>query len=344
MDKELTHNDPEFLPVQYNLTQERLNQLAVDYDPDLIPHAEEVGDEGYEVVHAKAMAIVKVRTNIENVRKDLKKDSLDWGRKVDGEAKRLTKIVADLEAPWKKVKFDLEEAERLRAEAEIEAERVRLTGIENLIAGMRELANGLINADTTMIQSRIDKLKGVILTEKIFEDYLEAATVTKQIVGEQLAEAYKARDAFEMGQVAMEVEQKKLAEEKAELKRQQQELETAQAAQRASEDAAKALKLKAEQDAADEEQRLRDEQDTADAAKQALAAIKANEKKNVAYLKKRLPQDIALRKWADGIDAAVDVMPDVSDMALISLVSEVRIEIVAATRRLYNETQGGAPS
>ena len=93
--KALTPNDPEFLPVQFDLTEAQMNQLAVDYDPGTIPKALEVGDEDYLFIHNKVMAIVKVRTGTDKVRVKLKADSLAWGRSVDAYAKGLNeKLVA----------------------------------------------------------------------------------------------------------------------------------------------------------------------------------------------------------------------------------------------------------
>ena len=107
--KELTHTDPEFLPVQYDMTEIQIAKLVKEYDPKTIPEASVKGDDGYLVIHDKTMAITKVRTHIDRIRKILKADSLAWGKKVDGEAKRLTAIVETLEAPWRKVKNDLDE-------------------------------------------------------------------------------------------------------------------------------------------------------------------------------------------------------------------------------------------
>ena len=311
MDKELSPQDAGFLPQKYDLTEAKLNQLAVDYDPDLIPHAEAIGDEGYEIVHAKVMSIIKVRTNIDKVRKSLKKDALDWGRKVDGEAKRLTKIVEDLEAPWRKVKFDLEEAESMRQEEERIAEMERLQEIEGKIADMRELTSDLINGDTALIQNRMNKLTMTEVTEEIFGDYLEAATVTKQIVGEQLNEAYKARKQFEDNQKAMEAQHAELKQQQAELKQQQEELAEAQAAQKATEDAAKATKLAEDQSKANIKAEL-----------ERKAAASEAAKADVAKMGERLPQDLMLRRFARELDEVP--VPDgvITDPDLINVLDD----------------------
>jgi len=82
----LDQADPNFLPVQYNMTEAAIKQLRKDYDPALIPDTEQKGDEGYLVVHEKVMSITKVRTAIEKKRKELKRDAGGWGRVGDCKA------------------------------------------------------------------------------------------------------------------------------------------------------------------------------------------------------------------------------------------------------------------
>ena len=189
MENEMTHDDPMFLPTQYGLTEQQLNQLAEDYDRKLIPDATAVGDEGYTQIHNKVMSIVKVRTNIDKIRKGLKEDSLKWGKKVDGEAKRLTQIVEDLEAPWRQVKLGLEEAERKASKEKIATELARQAKIEEHIARIRAMSEGLINADAATIQSRIDKLGSMVVSVTLFAEYQEAAKLTGDIVMKALVVA-----------------------------------------------------------------------------------------------------------------------------------------------------------
>jgi len=330
MEKELAHDDPQFLPVQYNLTEKQLNQLAIDYDPALIPEAKEVGDEGYQQVHTKVMSIIKVRTNIDKVRKGLKEDSLKWGRKVDGEAKRLTQIVEDLEKPWRKVKMDLEEAERLKAEAELKAEQDRMKAIEEAIAAIRALAEGLINADSATIQLRIDAIKAAVVTEDKYGEYVEAAKVTGDIVLKSLETALEERTQFEQDEAELKEQREKFELEKAALKKEQKKVFDEKMAIRASEDAAKAA----------EEAEAQRKQDVKDALQRktdkAQAALK-----DKAYLKGRLPQDKAVRAYADRLAKANAPMPSskVPDEQLAALVEAAHMAVNAAITILRDNTQ-----
>jgi hypothetical protein len=328
MEHELKHDDPQFLPVQYGLTEERLNQLATDYDPALIPEATEVGDEGYKEIHSKAMAIIKVRTNIEKVRKNLKEDSLKWGRKVDGEAKRLTAIVEKIEAPWKQVKLDLEEAERQRAEAELAAEQERVGKIEERIAGIRNLAEGLIGADSDKIQRRINRLRNAVVTENDFGEFAEAAKVTGDIVMKSLKQALEERVAFEVEQAAVRAEQEELDRQKADLKREQKELFDEKMAIKASEDAAKAA----------EEAEAQRKAEVKEAAQRAADKAQAD-KENKAYLKARLPQDHEVRAYSDRLFFVTQSCPTVEDENLAALVAVATTAVLAAVKTINDEVQ-----
>lgn len=328
--KELTPEDPEFLPVQYDLTQERLNQLAVDYDPKTIPNAEQKGDDGYVQVHNKVMAITKVRTNIEKVRKGLKADALEWGRKVDGEAKRLTAEVEALEEPWRKLKTDLDEKEAREAEEARKLEEARLAAIESRIAGIKNLAEGLIGADADEIQHRINVLQKISVTEEEFGDYVEAAKLTGDITLKALQSALEERQKFESEQAELQRQQAELAESKAEMEKAQKELDKQKAAQEAAEAAERARKEREEAEA--REAKEREEREAAEA--------KA-EKKRKAELKKRLPQDTKAREYVLGVVGQLQSAEDigVSNPDLLWLVAQFNMTVDNAGADALVKTQ-----
>jgi chromosome segregation ATPase len=316
---ELSPSDPNFLPVQYDLTQERLSQLAVEYDPKNIPEAKEKGDDAYQVVHEKTMAITKVRTNIEKVRKTLKADALAWGRKVDGEAKRLTAEVEALEAPWRKIKTDLDEAEAKAEEAARLAEQERMEVIEGRIAAIRALAEGLLGADSATIQERLDWFTDAVIDEANYGEYVEAATITGNTIKETLQAALTERLAFEQQQADLNAQQEKLAEER-------KALDEEKAAQKAAEAAEKARKEKEEKAAWEEIQRKQREQEEAEAAKQ-----------REAELKKRQPDDVRLRNYAD--DLAMVECPPLKDEGLQHVWMQADERLGKIVQFIYDNTQ-----
>ena len=99
---------------------------------------------GYAKVHRARMSVMKMRTTIEKTRKQLKADSLAYGRTVDGEAKRLTALLEPTEAHLltqlravddeksriaNEARLKAEAAEKARADAEA-AEKKRLADEE----------------------------------------------------------------------------------------------------------------------------------------------------------------------------------------------------------------------
>lgn len=80
--------------------------------------------EGYESVR-KAIAFCRTtRTKVEQRRKELKADSLEWGRKVDGSAKELTALIESIEKPLQAKKDAVDaEKDRVKREAEEAAKR-----------------------------------------------------------------------------------------------------------------------------------------------------------------------------------------------------------------------------
>lgn len=117
---------------------------------------------GYQQVHSARMVIKNHRVDVEKRRKELKADALEFGRKVDAEARRLTLLLepieSHLEAEEKAIddekerirnearlkaeaeersKREAEEA-RLRAEREAEAERLRVER-QRLVEQQREI-------------------------------------------------------------------------------------------------------------------------------------------------------------------------------------------------------------
>lgn len=323
---ELTQNDPEFLPVQFDLTEARLVKLASEYAPSNIPTATEKGDEGYLIVHEKTMAITKVRTNLEKVRKSLKADALAWGKKVDGEAKRLREIIEQLEAPWRALKEDLDEKEDREREQARLAEQQRMEEIELRIADIKAYAEGLIGADAATIQGRLDDLNRIVVNEEGFGEYTEAAMVTGDIVRKSLETALAERQAFERQQAEQAEQQAKLDAQAAEQAEQQRKLDEQKAAQEAAEAAEKARKEKEEREAQEEIERQERE----------AAAVEA-EKRAKAELAERLPEDIKLREYADSL-LSVPV-PELKSDSMCRVASESAIRLNAIYHFILDNTQ-----
>lgn len=140
-----------------------------------------------------------LRVQIEARRKELKADSLAYGRKVDAVAKELVSVIEAVEEPLKLAKGEVDEArERAKREAE-EAERAR---IEAELRAQREAEEARLAAE-------------------------------RQAEAERLAAERAAQEE------AARAERERLAAERAELDRQRAELEAAQRAERERQEAAR---------------------------------------------------------------------------------------------------------
>ena len=80
--------------------------------------------QGYEAVRHAIAEIRGTRTSIETRRKDLKAESLNYGRRVDAVARALTDMLLAIEEPLKAKKAVIDD-EKMRLIQEAEAERVR---------------------------------------------------------------------------------------------------------------------------------------------------------------------------------------------------------------------------
>jgi fused signal recognition particle receptor len=86
--------------------------------------------EGYEKCRLAAREVAGTRIAIEKRRKELKEDSLEWGRKVDGAAKKLQALVAEVEAPLDKELKRIDDLREAEARAKVKAEQDRIAAEE----------------------------------------------------------------------------------------------------------------------------------------------------------------------------------------------------------------------
>lgn len=225
MAKSLSQDDPKFLPTEMGVTEHKLRQLRKKYDPKNLPTVVEKGDAGYQQAHSMAMDIMRVRTGIESKRKELKRDALDWGKKVDGEAKRLTGLVEEIEAPWRKLKDDADaEAERIEREAR-EAEDRAIALIESKVRTLMVAAEGLLNADSAFIEKRLKRIKAEVITEDEYGSLYDAAAMYHTKAVKDLEEALQTRIDHEAARVKWQQEQDQLKRERLAIARERAEME-----------------------------------------------------------------------------------------------------------------------
>lgn len=276
---------------------------------------------GMEAAKEARRAIREPRYEIEKVRKAAKAPILALGRRIDGEADRITKQLLAIEEP-----IDQQiKAEEARKEAErqaaIEAERQRLAAIDRQIDAMRAAPAEVAGKSADIIRARLDALY-----EPADFDFQERVDIAKSVraeVIERLEAMHAERLAFEEEQERLRVEREAEAErrrqEEARLEQERQRLaaERAEQERKAAEERAR---LQAERDAAEAAERERQEQarreqeerDRAEAERQ--ARIREDEER-LARQRRELEQEREFHAAADKIRETARVALAASDAA-----------------------------
>lgn len=103
-------------------------------------------DEGYEKSKRVALDVGKILTSLENKRKDLKKDSLAFGRLIDSQAKDIAGELESFQLPHKKAYKELDNLKRGREAARKAELAERVDNIATLPEMMRDADSGSVKA------------------------------------------------------------------------------------------------------------------------------------------------------------------------------------------------------
>jgi len=207
----------------YNLTDAAISELSSRFAP-----LEITDGKSYKTVATAIGTVRGYRVLVEKKRKELKKDALSYGRRVDGEAKRITGLLEPIESGLKAKKQAVDDAKAAeKAEkARIDAERV--AGILKKISGIRDTTAGLHMLNSGQLKKTISRIEAIEITPS---EYLEFTLEAKQVKAEaiyivnqsivdqiQIEEEDAARKAeserLKKIRLEQEVESKRLAEAK----------------------------------------------------------------------------------------------------------------------------------
>lgn len=167
----------ELMRTTYSISDEKIAELK----EKLLPlQCDSKG--GYEMVRQGIATVRDLRTGVEKTRKKLKEDSLEWGRKVDAEAKRLTAMLLEIETPLVSRKEAVDaENERIKREkaAEIqrkidEAAAIRRAAEEAKLKAEREAEEARLKAEAERIAEERRKLEA----ERVAQE--EAARIERE--------------------------------------------------------------------------------------------------------------------------------------------------------------------
>jgi hypothetical protein len=231
---------------KYDITSGRLAELRQKYTGlKIVGPLDKVG---YTAVASAKSELVKLRGAVEVKRKELNADALEYSRKVNGEAKRITAELESIEAPLA--------AEKARIDAEIQAEKDKRQQEINDRVNARMAALNAVNGSGSL---RYELLPA--MPEADFQAHLAVATAKyeeqKKIFDEAEAELKRLQKVEEEAKAreaaALHLQRLEMAEKQREIDRQRQEMAEKEAAIRADFAALEKAKTEAADRAAREE-------------------------------------------------------------------------------------------
>jgi hypothetical protein len=228
--------------VKYDIADAAISKMNADYMGLTIQGLDD--KEGFNQVHEARMVVKNHRVAVEKKRKELKADALEYGRRVDAEAKRITGLLdpieAHLQAEEDKV---IEEKKRIKEEKE-KMERDRVQAIRDKIDLIKNTAIIDPTMESEAIKQKLNFLNTVTILPQVFQEFSEEAqnvladTIKKVTAAlearikwekdeaERKAEAErleKQRKEQEAAQAKINAENKRIADEKAALEREKKE-------------------------------------------------------------------------------------------------------------------------
>jgi hypothetical protein len=272
--------------VKYNVTDASIAELRERYA--IVQKVED--NAGLKKLKSDITEVRTLRTSVETTRKDLKKDALEFGRKVDAEAKRITAELLKIEEPMKEeqkayeAKIAAEKAEKARIEAE------RIQKIQDKIDALQSLPLSCAQSSSDEIHII---LRGLDDLEPFdYQEFTERHEVVFENVKYVLGELLKTALAREK-EAAEVAERERLAEiERKELEAERERLAAEEAlrkqeAARIEEEA----RVKREEEAAAEREKLEKERAEMEATREKERAERERRKAEQAAEDERLAEE-----------------------------------------------------
>jgi len=185
---------------------ERVSQaLSVDYTENQLKAlakknadvTEIKDDNDYELVKRAGIELQKVRVSIEKSGKAARYDANRFAKAIITEERRLTGIITPEEDRLKALRKEVDDAKARKAEEARLVEMARIQNITDKISSIKQLADGLLGANSTTIRHALEKVREIDCTEETFNEFTEKAARIKKEVFSQLEQALKVRETFE---------------------------------------------------------------------------------------------------------------------------------------------------
>lgn len=208
---------------EYDEFRAKLNEVkeACSFIPDVST------DEGYKKSRRISLDVGKVLTALEKARKDKKAHTLELGRAIDSDAKRIAAELEGLQLPHKAAYKELDNLKK-------EREQRRKDDLDDRVRTIRELPEAMQDSDSSGLKMALESLQEEECLD--FYEFTEQALKARNASKESLAKMF-----------AEKLKQEKDAAELAELRKKQAEQEQKDRDERIAKEAA----AQAEQEAAD---------------------------------------------------------------------------------------------
>ena len=164
--------------VEYSRTEAALAELRSKYAGAKFDLTTTAGD---KAARAARLELVTLRTGLEKKRKELKAPAVEFGKKIDDEAKRITGEIVALEDP---IDAQIKADEKRREEERLQRERIeadRVAAIKTRIDAIRSCVVRANAPDMTSerIQRGIDQVEAIVIDKASFAEFEEEAAQAK---------------------------------------------------------------------------------------------------------------------------------------------------------------------
>ena len=317
--------------VEYSRTEAALAALREKYSGAQFDLTTTAGD---KAARAARLDLKTLRTSLEAKRKELKAPAVEFGRKIDDEAKRITSEIVALEDP---IDAQIKADEKRRDDERIERERIiaeRAAGFRAKIDAIRACVAKSQGLPSERISNGIAQVESIVTDEATWAEFAEEAAQAKSMTLAamlNLRDSAKAREEEAARVEAQRLENERIAAE------QRAAAEAIAAQQRAL--AEQAAALAAQQKAIDEakaeaERKEREAQEAAARAEQ-MARL---EREREAEEKAQREQAEARERQAQ-MDAQMRTLDAAEDAAIVSAPAPVAAAPAATVRAIHPAAQ-----
>jgi undecaprenyl pyrophosphate synthase len=188
---------------QYDEFRAKIAEVSqvCDFIPDV------TSKEGYEKSKRVALDVGKVLTNLEKKRKELKKESLEFGRNVDSQAKEIAEELESFQLPHKNAYKELDNLKKEREEARKAELSERVEQIATLPEMMRD-------SDSDSVKAAIEDLNNeecldfYEFTEQALKARKSSLAALSEMFGQKLQQEKEAAELDRLRKEAAKREQK----------------------------------------------------------------------------------------------------------------------------------------